>query len=431
MNKVLKIISMILMAAIVVFIGYKLVSEKQQTETTEQIKGDNSGASEGAQKVLNKNSEKNEKDEVALPVKAIQIKRGNLPLRLNISASADVWEKTTVRSEVAGTVESIPVSIGNSVSTGQLITRINDSEIKLNVQMKEAEKLRVFSKYLVLEETSIKDNNKLSDVQKKELDIAKTNYLEAIKKLEAGKITQKEFESISDDYQSKLIFSGTLREEVRKAQEGVTTAVIALEQAQLDLKRTRVTSPFPGVVSDLKISKGEHISSGQELMRIVNLSSLYLKGFALESEIANLKVGTRVRIKFDSYPEHFYYGDIQAINPEIDPTRKTLTVYVKIDNKDKLFFPGMHAEIDVEYKIFENVIKVPRKAVIYRQDRYLVFVVRDIKGNTGIANWEYVTIGNQNDDEVEILTGVQEGDLVLIEGHQTLAHQSKVRIVQD
>lgn len=431
MNKVLKIISMILMAAIVVFIGYKLVSEKQQTETTEQIKGDNSGASEGAQKVLNKNSEKNEKDEVALPVKAIQIKRGNLPLRLNISASADVWEKTTVRSEVAGTVESIPVSIGNSVSTGQLITRINDSEIKLNVQMKEAEKLRVFSKYLVLEETSIKDNNKLSDVQKKELDIAKTNYLEAINKLEAGKITQKEFESISDDYQSKLIFSGTLREEVRKAQEGVTTAVIALEQAQLDLKRTRVTSPFPGVVSDLKISKGEHISSGQELMRIVNLSSLYLKGFALESEIANLKVGTRVRIKFDSYPEHFYYGDIQAINPEIDPTRKTLTVYVKIDNKDKLFFPGMHAEIDVEYKIFENVIKVPRKAVIYRQDRYLVFVVRDIKGNTGIANWEYVTIGNQNDDEVEILTGVQEGDLVLIEGHQTLAHQSKVRIVQD
>ncbi len=431
MNKVLKIISMITMAAIVVFIGYKLVTEKQQTDTTEQIQADKSGASAGAQGVLNKNSEKNEKDEVALPVKAIQIKRGNLPLRLNISASADVWEKTTVRSEVAGTVESIPVSIGNSVSTGQVITKINDSEIKLNVQMKEAEKLRVFSKYLVLEETSIKDNNKLSDTQKKELDIAKTNYLEAIKKLEAGKITQKEFESISDDYQSKLIFSGTLREEVRKAQEGVTTAVIALEQAQLDLKRTRVTSPFPGVVSDLKISKGEHISSGQELMRIVNLNSLYLKGFALESEIANLKVGTRVRIKFDSYPESFYYGDIQAINPEIDPTRKTLTVYVKVDNKDKHFFPGMHAEIDVEYKIFENVIKVPRKAVIYRQDRYLVFVVRDIKGNTGIANWEYVTIGNQNDDEVEILSGVQEGDLVLIEGHQTLAHQSKVRIVQD
>jgi multidrug efflux pump subunit AcrA (membrane-fusion protein) len=105
-------------------------------------------------------------------------------------------------------------------------------------------------------------------------------------------------------------------------------------------------------------------------------------------------------------------------------------VYVKVDNKDRLFLPGMHAEIDLEYQVFENVIKVPRDAVIFRQERYLVFVVRDVKRNIGTANWEYVTIGHQNDEEIEILSGVKEGDLVLVEGHKTLAHQSRVKVIK-
>jgi len=88
----------------------------------------------------------------------------------------------------------------------------------------------------------------------------------------------------------------------------------------------------------------------------------------------------------------------------------------------------MHAEIAVEYKIFENVIKVPRKALLTRQDRYLVFTIKDIQGRSGTANWVYVEMGSQNDEEFEIKSGIQEGDLVVVEGHLTLAHQSKVKI---
>jgi len=259
----------------------------------------------------------------------------------------------------------------------------------------------------------------------------KKKYLQATKDFQAGKISKKELDNISDENQKMMIFSGDLREEVRKAMEGLSTATVAVKLAELNLKRTEIRAPFSGVVSEIFASKGTRIGAGQNLVRLVNLNSLFLKGYALESEISNLKVGTKVRIKFDSFSENYVYGEVQAINPEIDPTKKTLTVFIKVDNKDNRFFPGMHAEIDVEYKVFENVIKVPRNAVIFRQDRYLVFVVRDMKGNTGIANWEYVTIGNQNDDEIEILSGVQEGDMVLVDGHQTLAHQSKVRIIQD
>jgi len=416
MNKVLKIIAFVIIIAGLVFAGIKIFQKEKEKNEAEVITAEE------------KDDQTGPKKETALPVKVISIKRGNLPLRLNISAAADTWEKADVRAEIAGTINSIKVSVGDWVKKGQVLVQLDDRERQLDVEQREAEKLRSYSNYLVKEETELVENNKLTEEQKKELENLKQNYQKALKDFEKGIIARKEFEKISDDYQKALIFSGTIREEVRKAQEGLSSAIVLLKQAKLNLNRTAIKSPFQGKVANLQISKGETINAGRIVMRIVNLKSLYLRGYALESEIQHLRKGTNVRIRFDSFPETYYYGEIEAISPEVDEERKTITVYVKVDNKDNLFLPGMHANIDVEHKIFENVIKVPRVAVLTRQDRYLVFTVKDIQGRTGIANWVYVEVGHQNDEEIEIKSGIQEGDLVLIEGHMTLSHQSRVKI---
>lgn len=417
MNKVLKIIAFIVIIAGLVFAGFKIFQKEKEKNEAEIIKAEQQ-----------QDAQANTTKESALPVKVISIKRGNLPLRLNISAAADTWEKADVRTEISGTIQGIKVSVGDWVKKDQVLVQLDDKERQLEVEQRQAEKLGRYSEYLVKEETDLLENNEVTEEQKKELEKLKQNYQTALKDFEKGKLARKEFEKISDDYQKALIFSGTIREEVRRAQEGLSTAVVVLKQAELNLKRTGIRSPFAGVIANLQVSKGETITAGQSVLRVVNLKSLYLKGYALESEIQHLRKGTNVRIRFDSFPETFYYGEIESISPEVDETRKTITVYVKIDNKDNLFLPGMHANIDVEYKIFENVIKVPRDAVITRQDRYLVFTVKDIQGRTGIANWVYVDVGHQNDEEIEIKSGIQEGDLVVIEGHMTLAHQSKVKI---
>ncbi|MGE5342317.1 MAG: efflux RND transporter periplasmic adaptor subunit [Candidatus Omnitrophota bacterium] len=432
MNKVLRIIALIIIIGGVVFIGYKLMVSEQKKELTEVIQSGGTAGINGNSEDENteKKSAKGLKDEAVLSVKAIRIKRGTLALRLNISATADAWEKAAIRSELGGTIDDIKVKVGSWVKPNQLMIKLSDIERKLDVEQRQAEKLRSFSQYLVSEST-IREDSKITEEQKKNLEELKKKFIEAKTNYETGKITLAQFEKISDEHQRALIFSGDLRDDIRKAQEGLSTATVMLKSAEINLKRTQIQAPFEGTVGELLVSKGEKVNPGQELLRVVNLKSLYLKGFALESEIANLKIGTRVRIKFDSYPEQFHYGEIQAINPEIDATKKTITVYVKMDNKDKRFLPGMHAEIDVEYKLFEHVIKVPRNAVIYRQDRYLVFVAKEMKGSVGIANWQYVKIGHQNDDEIEILDGLNEGDMVLVDGHQTLAHQSKIRITED
>lgn len=416
MNKVLKIIALIAIIAGLVFVGYK-VFQKPKKDETEIIKADESSGT--AKK----------KKEAALPVKALTIKRGDLPLRLNISATAEVWEKATVKSEVSGTIEGILFKVGDYVRKGQLLVRLDDEEKMLDVQQRKAEQLRTHSQFLVKESTDITSGSELTDEQKAEVAQQKKKYEQAVKDFNRGKINPEAFEKMGEEFQKALIFSGELRQEVRKAQEGLAAANIALKRAELDFKRTRIRSPFPGRMADLKVSKGEKVSQGQELFKIVNLDSLYLKGYALESEIDKLKVGTKVRVKFDSYPEDVVYGELQSISPEIDPTKKTLNIIVKVGNPNKKFLPGMHAEIDLEHQVIPNVMKVPQKAVIPRQGRYLVFIVRELKGTTGVAYWEYVEIGNQNDEEIEIKSdAIKEGDLVLVDGHYTLAHQSRVKI---
>lgn len=418
MNKVLNIIALIIVAAALVFGGYKLFFQKEKKEETEIITAE-------------KNNSQNSRQRVTLvPVKVIKSQRGDLPLRKNISGEADVWEKADIKAEVAGNVKELLCQIGQSVKKGQVLVKLDDYEQKLRVEQMRANKLRTLSTYLVKEDIDVVINAELTPEQKKTLDEAKAKYQKAVSDFEKGKIGKDEFERISDAYDQTLILSGQAREEVLKARENLTQDIIALKQAELDLERTSIRSPFPGVVTDIFLSKGEKINIGQNIVRVVNLNTLYLKGYALESEIRNLKKGINVRIKFDAYPEEYHYGKIQMISREVDSEKKTIPIYVKVDNKELKFYPGMRAELDIEYRIQEDVIKVPIEAIIPRQNRYLVFVVKDIEGTTGTAMWEYVELGEKNDEEQEIKSGVQEGDLVIVEGHMTLAHQSRVKIIQ-
>ncbi len=416
MNKIIKIISFVILIALILFGGYQLFFNSDISSETEIIKAEDKGT-EGEPARTS-----------SIPVKVAEIKKGELPLRLRVSATAQVKEKTVIKSEVSGKVQSIRINIGDWVKKGQLLVKIEDTEKRLDVEKAKTSKLKSLAEYLInsgLEEIQQADPDSFDAKKVKDI---RGKYLAAIENFRNRKISEKEFDNISDEYDKIMVSSGTWRENIRKVQDGLAEAIIALKQAELNLKKTYIYSPFQGRISELKISKGEIISNGQEILKVVNLKSVYLEGFALESEIKNLKIGTQVRVKFDSYNDRYFRGEINAISPEVDQVNKTITLYIRINNDENLILPGMHAEIDVEYKVFKDIIKVPVQAIIVRQERPLIFV---ISGKT--VNWVYVDLGPRNDEE-QIINSFQSevnpGDLVVIEGHSTLAHQSRVKIIK-
>lgn len=419
MNKALKIIAFVVMISVFIWAGYKLFFQKETKKETEVIEAAEDG-----------NSTKQEVKEAALPVTVLRIKKGDLPMRLPISATADVWEKATMRAEVDGVVQNINVAIGDKVRKGKELIKLDDSEIRLEVDRAEATKLQTFSEYLTEKSITYEEDKPTTEKDRVAVKKVEKRYEAALEDYKKGKISEEEMDKIGDEYLEARVYSGAFREQIRKAQEGFADASIRVKQAKLDLKRTSMKSPFPGTVSDIMISKGERLTRGTEVLKIVNLQSLYLKGFALESEVKHLKKGIAVRIKFESYPDKYFYGKIESISPEIDPENKTISIFVDVENKDNRILPGMHAELDVEYKVYKDVFRVPRNAVIVR-NRPLIFIVDKEKK---MALWEYVEVGEKNDENWIIHkglnNGIKEGDLVVISGNMTLAHQSKVKILE-
>jgi multidrug efflux pump subunit AcrA (membrane-fusion protein) len=175
----------------------------------------------------------------------------------------------------------------------------------------------------------------------------------------------------------------------------------------------------------LNISVGERLAPGNEVFSIVNLASVFLKAYVLETEINKIKAGQRVRIRFISDPGQPLYGRVTALSPEIDREKKTGTVFIGFVNPGDVR-AGLNAHADIEYTTVKNVLKIPRQSMLVRSNRTLVFIVEN-----DIALWKYLDAGAGNDEEIEVKAGeLNAGDRVVIEGQLTLAHQAKVKVIE-
>jgi RND family efflux transporter MFP subunit len=254
---------------------------------------------------------------------------------------------------------------------------------------------------------------------------AKGLYEEAVQQYQKGLISKEEFDKRSRLYERALIESGEKKDEVIAAMKGLTQAEISVKKAQLELEKTKIRAPFSGIITDIQVSPGEHVSAGRELFTLVNISKIQVQAQVLESEIGKMQVGREVDLKFSAYPGKIFRGKVSAISPIVNAEFKTCKVFIDVENPEEELKPGMHAEVEIAAEIHRNKLLVPQDAILTRSQRKLLFVVED-----GLAKWRYVEIGLENEEYAEILDGVQAGEPVIIEGHFTLAHDAHVKIVE-
>jgi RND family efflux transporter MFP subunit len=209
---------------------------------------------------------------------------------------------------------------------------------------------------------------------------------------------------------------------------------VGLRKAQLDLSRTRIAAPFAGRVASLKVVPGQWVRAGDELMTVVALDPIRVEVQVLESEVGFLSPGRKARVSFAAFQEPFT-GTVETINPVVESGTRTAKVTVVVPNPDGRILPGMYARVSLEARHFPDRVLVPRSAILERDRRTMLFVF-DGQGGTGLAKWRYVTTGLQNDSMVEIVPSaetdsVKPGEVVLTEGHYTLIHDARVRLVRE
>ena len=362
--------------------------------------------------------------ETPLQVKVKEAKLGDLIIKLRSPAEAVTDRKIVMKTEVQGIIKSLNVKESKHVRKGDLLVELDDKEYRLSYENAEAARLKAFSEMLV-EQRFADVASESGGEQSDELNNAKNQFEQASSQFQKGLISKDEYERRSRLYERALIESGEKKDEVVAAMKGLTQAEISVKKAQLDLEKTKIRAPFSGIITDIIVSPGEHVSIGRELFTLVNISRIQVHAKVLESEIGKMQVGREVDLKFSAYPGKVFKGKVSAISPVVSPEFKTCKVFIDVENPKEELKPGMHAEVEIAAEIHKNKLLVPQDAILTRSQRKLLFVVEE-----GLAKWRYVEIGLENEDFAEILDGAQAGEKVIVEGHFTLAHDARVKIVE-
>lgn len=383
-------------------------------------KGSDSGEGEASS---GEQAQETKTSETPLQVKVEEARLGDLIIKLRSPAEAVTDRKIVMKAEVPGVIKSLNVEESKHVRKGDLLVELDDREYKLSYENAEATRLKAFSEMLV--EQRFADVGGGSGEQSSELNNVKKQFEEAGQQYQKGLISREEFEKQSRLYERALIESGEKKDEVVAAMKGLTQAEIGVKKAQIDLEKTKIRAPFYGIIADILASPGEHVSVGRELFTLVNISRIQVHARILESEIGKMQVGREVDLRFSAHPGKVFKGKVSAISPIVNPEYKTCKVFVDVENPEEELKPGMHAEVEIAAEIHKNKLLVPQDAILTRSQRKLLFVVED-----GLAKWRYVEIGLENEDFAEILDGVKAGDKVIVEGHFTLAHDARVKIVE-
>ncbi|MEN6561571.1 MAG: efflux RND transporter periplasmic adaptor subunit [Acidobacteriota bacterium] len=365
-----------------------------------------------------------------LPVKVSKAFVGDLVMTLKSPGEAYTEKRVVLKAEVGGTVKSLLAAEGRHVRQGDLLVEIDDREFRLNLERLEAQRLRYLSELFLERQFSIAEEPLAQSVVDK-LAGAQADYDRVSEGFKSGVASQADLEKAQAALELALIEAGRKKEEVQAATKGLTQAEVDVKIARLALEKTRVRAPFAGIVTDLKLSPNERLDAGRELFTLVDISRIKVKAKVLESEVGKVVAGRNVDLRFSAFPGRTFRGRIEAVSPIVNTEDKTCAVYVAMDNPSEEIKPGMHAEVEFPTEIFAGRLLVPQQAILVRGGRKLVFAV---EGDT--AKWRYVEVGLENERFAEVLPGrepgwgVAAGDAVIVEGHVTLAHDTRVTVAQ-
>ncbi|MBN3032489.1 MAG: efflux RND transporter periplasmic adaptor subunit [Candidatus Saganbacteria bacterium] len=198
---------------------------------------------------------------------------------------------------------------------------------------------------------------------------------------------------------------------------------------------TRLVAPDGGIVAKVDFNPGETVGAGQTAITIVNYNRSWVEAQIDEIDIASVKIGDRVEIASDVYPDKVFAGEIYWLAP-LAELRK-VGGRVKLDEESYVFpckikFLGEHEElkvnmsvnVDIAVKKNENALIVPREALVSKNDRSCVFVV----GNNNRVRETPIEIGIRSYTSVEALSGVAAGDLVAVADGKKLKDKGRVKV---
>ncbi len=313
----------------------------------------------------------------------------SLAVSLPLSGSLAPLSSATIKSKVSGVVEATTLQEGMAVSAGQVLARIDQSDLRARLQQQQA----------MLDEAQAK------------LSLATKNEANSQALLKQKYISQNAYDSTQNS--------------VELARANVKSAAAMVEIARIALNDGVIKAPISGVVSKRHVQAGEKLAPDMPVYSIVNLSALTLEAQVPASEIPRVRVGQEVRFKVDGFQGRDFAGKVARINPATEAGSRSMLVYISVGNDDGALRAGMFAKGNIVTERSAVMPIVPMTALRTEQGRQVVYQI--VQGKV-VA--QPVKLGLRNEDEgyAEVVDGLAPGANVIISRLDSVKPGSQVKL---
>ena len=298
-------------------------------------------------------------------------------------------------SEIDGMVDDIGVQVGDRVATGDVILRLKADIEQLSLRAKRAE----------VEQT----RRELADAERRLIDAERLGRSNTVS---ANEIS-------------------SLRAEVSIDSAEVSRLEAEEQRQQLRLRQHTLRAPFGGIVSARHVEQGEWVSPGVTVVDLVSLDALLIDFQAPQWVYQRLDDLVRLEVRFGAMPDARFDADIAAVVPVTDRSSRTFRIRARLEDPAAKLIPGLSASATMHLRNADSGVVVDRNALIrYPDGRVTVWVVDQVGEETTTVTEKRVSTGLSFDGRVSITDGLQQGELVVVNGNESLREGQSVSVRQ-
>jgi HlyD family secretion protein len=334
-----------------------------------------------------------------MTVELAKVSRASMQAYVEVVGSLVGAQTVDIVPRAQGRLQSIDVRIGDSVSRGQVLAKVEDQEL--------LEQLRQADASFEVARATIRQ-------READLSFAKTNLDRNKSLFERHLLPRQSLDDAEARHQAS-------QAQLDLAQAQLQQASSRREELRINLANTTVKSPVNGFVAKRFVDPGAFVTQNIQLLSVVDISIVRLVVNLVERDLRKVNVGAGAAMSVDAYPGENFAGRVARVAPVLDPATRTAEMEIEVPNPTGRLKPGMYARVRLISTTKANALVVPKSAMVDVQVRRGVYMVQK-----GQAVFRAVTLGLEEPDRIEVTDGLAEGDEVVTTGASALRDGAQV-----
>ncbi|MFQ5424858.1 MAG: efflux RND transporter periplasmic adaptor subunit [Phycisphaerae bacterium] len=383
-------------------------------------------------------------DPLARPVPVRAAKATVTTLRPSIELigrTVPIPERTSeISTQVAAQIASVSVVAGQAVRAGEVLVRLDSRRAEARLASARATAQRAAAVLTKLVQGPRRQAVEAARQTARQLTaVARSlrSKLEALRPLyEKGEVSAVVFrqarsrleaaeaESLAAKARFELLEAGTRPEDITEAKAAQAVADAEVAAAELSVEFCAIASPIDGVVTRLAARRGAFVSPADPIVTVVDLSELFVRVRIPNNYLANTRRGARADVWIESARDAVFEGSVVRLSPQADPRSGNIEAFVSIKNIHDTLRPGLASRVRIWRPELAGVLVIPVAAVADRDGTPVVTVLRNNK-----AYERPIQLGVIAEDQVQVIDGLEEGDLIATEGGYGLPEGCPVTIL--